>query len=71
MNWKREILGEWIKHDDDSCNALREYDSTVDHVIGISPFRYMEKIAGKYNTTIPEMKNHWECIDREERLKRR
>lgn len=62
MEFKTYIMGEWVKHDEDSCNALREYESTADHVK--SPFKHMQQIADKYETTIDEMKKHRKCIER-------
>lgn len=64
-DWKNVILGTWVKHDEISCNALREYDMTVDSLIGKTPYRYMEEIAVNHGTTIEEMKKHWKCIQRE------
>ena len=60
--WRRVILGTWVEHDNDSCNALKEYENTVDYVK--SPYKHMQQIADKYGTTIPKMKEHWRCIQR-------
>ena len=65
LEFKKYILGEWVKHDDDSCRALREYDNTADFVP--SPYKHMKEIAEKYGTSVEEMKKHWECIHRENR----
>lgn len=65
MDFKKEYLGEWITHDDNSCNALKEYDTTADYVP--NPARHMQEIADKHETTIEEMKKHWRCIPLDER----
>ena len=54
------ILGEWVKHNDIPCNALREYEDTVDTVK--NPYEHMYKIAKKHGTTIEEMKKHCKCM---------
>lgn len=61
--WERVILGTWVEHDDISCNALREYENTVDFVK--SPYIHMRHIADKHGTTILKMKEHWKCIQQE------
>lgn len=60
MKFERVIIGEWVGHDDISCNALREYEQTVDLVK--NPYKHMKSIAEKNNTTIEDMKKHWKCI---------
>lgn len=58
--FKRHYLCIWVKHDDNSCNALKEYDSLADYVS--SPYKFMQKVAKKYGTSINEMKKHRKCI---------
>lgn len=58
--WRNVILGTWIEHDEISCNALREYENTVDFVK--SPYKHMQQIADEHGTTIQKMKEHWKCI---------
>ncbi|WP_248499858.1 hypothetical protein [Staphylococcus aureus] len=48
-------------HNDNACNALKEYDSTVD-ALPVSPYKYMQEVAQKYGVHIGEMKEHWQCI---------
>lgn len=54
------ILGDWVKHHDIPCNALREYEDTVDTVS--NPYKHMCQIAKKHGTTIEEMKMHCKCM---------
>lgn len=65
MDFERHYLGIWVTHDENACNALKEYDSGADHVP--SPLRYMEKVAERHGTTIEEMRKHWKCIPYDER----
>lgn len=65
MEFEKEYLGVWIPHDDKSCNALRKYDDTVDYIIGVSPYKYMQIIAIEHGTTIEDMKKHWRCIEKQ------
>jgi len=65
VEFKREYLCEWIGHDENSCNALREYEGNVDH-ISMSAFKYMVEVANKYETTIAKMKKHRECIENDQ-----
>lgn len=64
LEFKKEYLGEWITHDENSCNALKEYDRQADYVS--SPYKFMQEVANKYETTIEDMKKHWRCIPLDE-----
>jgi len=62
MEFKNYFMGEWVKHNDNACDALKEYDSNADYVN--SPYAYMQEVAIKYSVTIVEMKEHWKCIEK-------
>lgn len=59
MDFKNYYLGEWAKHDDISCNALREYEESSFKKTA----RLMQHVAEKHGTTIEEMKKHWGCLE--------
>ena len=65
--YRRFVLGQTINHDDDACKALLEYESEARYIESkgnrISP-ALMNNIAIKYHVTIPQMKEHWQCVER-------
>lgn len=60
--FEEEYFGMPIGHDNNACQALKEYENTADKLL--RPYRLMSRIAKSYNTTIEEMKKHWKCIDK-------
>ena len=61
-----------IKHDDNSCFALIEYERNARnfdklyppaHPVHIPKGYTMHAYAMRYNTTIKKMKEHWRCAD--------
>ena len=76
----RLLYGEPQPHDMAACNALKEYDELckpwdemrelqrrgeIKHNPATLPS--MQAIADKYNTTIKAMKEHWLCVEREDK----
>ena len=76
----RLLYGEPVAHDMAPCNALREYNELCKPFDAMQELQRrgeikhnraglpnMNAIAGKYNTTIKAMKEHWPCIEKEEK----
>lgn len=57
MEFERVYLSEFVKHDENACQAWGEF-----HSLPYRPRAYdMMVIANKYNTTPQEMKEHKQC----------
>jgi hypothetical protein len=63
-----DYIGEWKNdHDDEACNALKEYDTQCDYSDGTpKPARYTKPLSyysEKIGRTSKELKEHWRCIE--------